>query len=113
MMHKCRRLKKILSMVLSMILIVGLAGVMPIRAIAEEDIHINVEEVKTSENNGISSGGDEMLPDSSDTQTGTGGVSGNELISNEENGDEEGEEIISQDADEEYFQINLALCQVS
>ncbi len=108
MMHKCRRLKKILSMVLSMILIVGLAGVMPIRAIAEEDIHINVEEVKTSENNGISSGGDEMLPDSSDTQTGTGGVSGNELISNEyKDNEENGDEIIFQDADEEYFQINF------
>lgn len=113
MRHKRRRLKKILSMILSLILVVGLAGgVMPIRAMAEEEVHTNMEELQPSENNGIPSGGDEMLPDSSGTQVGTGGVSGNELISNEEkddeeNGDEEGEEIISQDADEEYFQINF------
>lgn len=113
MRHKRRRLKKLLSMILSLILVVGLAGgVMPIRAMAEEEVHTNMEELQPSENNGIPSGGDEMLPDSSGAQAGTGGVSGNELISNEEkddeeNGDEEGEEIISQDADEEYFQINF------
>lgn len=137
MVHRCRKLKKILSMVLSTVLIIGVVGgAIPVRAIAEEAVNTNAEEIKPAEGSEMSSGGGEILSegegipngggedtsggegiptDGSETllegsgdgvQAGTGGVSG---TGNEliPNEGETGEEQSSQDNGSEYFQVNF------
>lgn len=75
MVHRCRKLKKILSMVLSTVLIIGvIGGAIPVRVIAEEAINMNAEEIKPAEGSEMSSGGGEIVMEGDGTPSGGGEI---------------------------------------
>lgn len=75
MVHRCRKLKKILSMVLSTVLIIGvIGGAIPVRVIAEEAINMNAEEIKPAEGSEMSSGGGEIVMEGDGTPSGGGDI---------------------------------------